>query len=149
MLTRAASQIGSPYWRAGRGSPGRAHKERPRSGIATGLKKYAAFPAGALTDFWFPKGGWGGPRARPPSCATLCVTPGGGGYRLPSPKLACDALDSRSRATWPPSRYPCPSQAPSALSVRSCCLSSADRASRPGQQRAASGHAIALPPISE
>jgi hypothetical protein len=29
------------------------------------MKKFAAFPGGALTDFWFPKrGGGGGPRAR-------------------------------------------------------------------------------------
>ena len=42
------------------------------------------------------KGGGGGPRARPPSRATLCATQEGGRYRLPSPKLVCDALDRAS-----------------------------------------------------
>ena len=39
------------------GAPGRAHKERPRHRIATGMKKCAAFPGGALTDFGFQKKG--------------------------------------------------------------------------------------------
>jgi len=47
--------------------------------------------------------------------------------------LRCAGLgQSRSRATWLPSGYPHPSQATFAPSVRSCCLSSAGRASRPG-----------------
>ena len=43
--------------------PSPPHKERPRHRI-TGMKKCAAFPGGALTDFWFPKRGVGG-SARP------------------------------------------------------------------------------------
>ena len=49
----------APAWRTGSGSPGRAHKERPRRRTATGMKKRAAFPGGASTDFGFQKGGWG------------------------------------------------------------------------------------------
>ena len=37
-----------------------------------------------------------GPRSCPPSRATLCATQEGGRYRLPSPKLVCDALDRAS-----------------------------------------------------
>ena len=59
----AASQTWLPPWRTGRVSPGRAHKERPRCRIATGIKKFAAFPGGALSDFWFPKRGVGWVRA--------------------------------------------------------------------------------------
>jgi hypothetical protein len=45
-------------------------------------------------------------------------------------RLRCAApCQSRCRATWPPSRYPCPSQAAFAPCVRSCCLSSAGRVS--------------------
>ena len=63
------------------------------------MKKCAAFPGGALTDFGFQKGGVGWVRAparasRP--FARCRATPGGSGYRLPSPKLVCNALDRAS-----------------------------------------------------
>jgi hypothetical protein len=55
--------------------------------------------------------------------------------RQPGPRCAAPC-QSRSRGTWPSSRYPCPWQAAFAPSARSRCLSSAGRASRPGPRRA-------------
>ena len=65
-----SGQSGVPPWRTGRGSPGRAHMERPRRRIATGIKKFAAFPAGALTDFGFQETGVGWVRAPARACAS-------------------------------------------------------------------------------
>ena len=65
-----SGQTGVPPWRTGRGSPGRAHMERPRRRIATGIKKFAAFPAGALTDFGFQETGVGWVRAPARACAS-------------------------------------------------------------------------------
>jgi hypothetical protein len=55
------------------GAPGRAHKERPRRRIATGMKKCAAFSGGALTDFGFQKRGVGWVRAPAHLRALLCA----------------------------------------------------------------------------
>ena len=75
-----------------------------------------------------------------------CFFHEGGSARARSPLLIAGSLlaplrcaapcQSRGRATLPPSRYPHLSQAAFAPSVRSRCLSSAGRASRPGRRRA-------------
>ena len=95
------------------------------------MKKCAAFPGGALTDFWFPKrGDGGGPRARPPSPVALCARPGEGAIvflhlsscamrwtmPVPIPTLLGHPQDAN---------HPSLSFA-SAPCVRSCCLPSAE-----------------------
>jgi hypothetical protein len=69
----AAVRLGVPPWRTGSGSPGRAHKERPRCRTATGMKKCVAFPGGALTDFGFQKRGAGWVRVPAHLRALLCA----------------------------------------------------------------------------
>jgi hypothetical protein len=53
MLTPSGSQTWRPTLADWQWEPWPRHEERPRCRISAGMKKCAAFPGGALTDFWF------------------------------------------------------------------------------------------------
>ena len=95
--------------------------ERPRRRIATGMKKYAAFPGGALTDFGFQKRGVGWVRAPARACAcalsraALRATPGA---RSTTPKNKWGWLLHRDARVRAARRY---------LAAKSKCLAQSNK----------------------